>query len=40
MAVIANLSGPLTRKCDELPIERLLTREEVNKALGLPESTT
>lgn len=29
-----------SRKCDEEPIEGALTRAQVNKALGLPESTT
>lgn len=29
-----------TRKCDDLPIERNLTRAEVNEVLGLPGETT
>lgn len=29
-----------SRKCDDLPIERNLTRAEVNGALGLPGETT
>jgi hypothetical protein len=28
-----------SRKCDELPIEENLTREQVNEALGLPRDT-
>ena len=28
-----------TRKCDDVPIERNLTRAEVNEALGLPKDT-
>lgn len=29
-----------SRKCDDLPIEELLTRDQVNEALGLPKGTT
>jgi hypothetical protein len=34
------LCDECTRKCDDLPIDRNLTRAEVNKALGLSEATT
>ena len=34
------LCDECTRKCDDLPIERPLTRPEVNEALGLHGETT
>lgn len=34
------LCDECTRKCDDLPIDRDLTRAEVNQALGLPGETS
>jgi hypothetical protein len=33
------LCDTCSRKCDDLPIEENLTREQVNEALGLPKGT-
>lgn len=34
------LCDDCSRKCDELPIEGPLTREQVNEVLGFPKGTT
>ncbi len=34
------LCDDCSRKCDDVPIDDNLTREQVNRALGLPSATT